>query len=331
MKHPVRTAVRRAAVLALSCLLALAALPAGAAAPLRAAGPALQAENGAEDGMTLDPTELTLTITDGDAFPKAYLYLENKPADSYFVLWSSSNPLVAVVDSDGKVTARSEGTAVITASTDRGDTARCTVTVCREADAGSPAQPVLNQSSMELVIRHDDRNPSQQLTLLDAGGAADTVSQWISSDPEVVTAEGGLVQALQPGTATVTALTPAGTALRCAVTVTSEIGKVILSREILLMDEPGSEVRLSAVVAVQDGDLVPITWVSKNPGVAKVNAEGKVTAVADGETVITAFTPEGQSAECRVYVGTAAQQFRTAEFLAGAWKGYGLPVPVVLP
>ena len=46
MKHPVRTAVRRAAVLALSCLLALAALPAGAAAPLRAAGPALQAENG---------------------------------------------------------------------------------------------------------------------------------------------------------------------------------------------------------------------------------------------------------------------------------------------
>lgn len=50
------------------------------------------------------------------------------------VTWSSSAVLIAVVDSNGKVTAKSEGTAVITAKTSNGKTATCTITVEKEEE-----------------------------------------------------------------------------------------------------------------------------------------------------------------------------------------------------
>ena len=54
------------------------------------------------------------------------------PANTTYdtVSWSSSDTSVATVDDDGEVTAVAAGTAVITATTERGGyTASCTVTV----------------------------------------------------------------------------------------------------------------------------------------------------------------------------------------------------------
>ena len=43
----------------------------------------------------------------------------------------------------------------------------------------------------------------------------------------------------------------------------------------------GTQERLTATVAVEGGGSVPITWVSSNPGVVTVDADGVVTAIAD--------------------------------------------------
>ena len=129
----------------------------------------------------------------------------------------------------------------------------------------------------------------------------------MSSDPEVATVDTeGLVTAQKPGTTTITALASNGQALRCAVTVTSDVGKVTLNKHDLLLRTVGAKEALTASVAVEGGVSVPITWVSSNPGVATVDASGVVTAVADGEAKITALSPDGRFDSCSIFVGLAA-------------------------
>lgn len=91
--------------------------------------------------------------------------------------------------------------------------------------------------------------------------------------------------------------------------MSSDVGKVVLNKTNLPL-LPGSSERLSAVVLAEG--VVPVTWVSSNPGVATVNAEGKVTAVAEGEATVTALSPEGRSAECLVKVALPANPLLAA-------------------
>ena len=70
----------------------------------------------------------------------------------------------------------------------------------------------------------------------------------------------------------------------------------------------GGKAALTASVAVENPAAVPITWRSSNPAVALVDANGTVTAVSEGEATITASTPEGRNATCKVYTGAVAAQ-----------------------
>lgn len=113
----------------------------------------------------------------------------------------------------------------------------------------------------------------------------------------------GLVTAQQPGKATIVANTYT-TTLRCDVTVVSNVGRVTLNKERLYLEGIGGTAALRATVAAENGSAVPITWTTSNPAAATVDPFGLVTAVGDGETLITATTPDGHSACCNVYCGT---------------------------
>ena len=316
------------------------------AAPAAQAAPALL---GASANFELEVNEMELEITADDPRPKAYLYTGGQ-SDYYFIVWMSSNPTVASVDGDGRVTGRSAGEATITAITDRGEcaackvtavgkgtatitaaadgkTAACKVTVRKESGNAASKKPALDHTTLNLVIQYNNAHPSQKLQLINTSGSFVYAYQWMSSNPEVATVDPeGLVTAQKPGTATVTALATNGQALRCAVTVNSDVGKVTLNKRDLLLRTVGSKEALTASVAVEDGVNVPITWVSSNPGVATVDASGVVTAVADGEAKITALSPDGRFDSCSVFVGLAADKYDTEEDLAEELK---LPDPYV--
>ena len=306
---------------------ALCALLLGATLTLSplAAQAAPRAENSSAK-LALEVTEMELEITADDPRPKAYLYTGGQ-SDYYFIVWMSSNPSVATVDGDGKVTGRSAGTATITAISDRGDRAACKVTVKKEGEEQAAKKPALDQQNLSLAIQYDDLHPTAQLSLVNTDHSFIYAYQWMSSNQSVATVdEHGLVTAQSAGTATITALASNGQALRCAVTVTSDIGKVTLSKNDLLLKTVGSKEILTASVAVASGASVPITWVSSNPGVATVDANGVVTAIADGEAKITALSPEGRFDTCSVLVGIAADKYATEEDLADELK---LPDPYV--
>ena len=88
-------------------------------------------------GITLDKTALELTVEE-TAILTATVDPEN--ATDKTVTWASDNPAVATIDSSGKVTAKGEGTAIITATANDGSgkSASCTVTVTAAPPANVP-------------------------------------------------------------------------------------------------------------------------------------------------------------------------------------------------
>lgn len=177
------------------------------------------------------------------------------------------------------------------------------------------------------MLQYNDLHPTHQLQLTNSDHSFLYVYQWMSSNPEVATvSDKGLVTAQAAGTTTITAMVSNGQALRCSVTVTSDIGKVTLNKSDLLLRTVGTQERLTAAVAVEGGGSVPITWVSSNPGVVTVDADGVVTAIADGEAKVTALSPAGRFDVCSVVVGMAAEKYESEADLADELK---LPDPYV--
>ena len=172
-----------------------------------------------------------------------------------------------------------------------------------ENAAEAAAESRLSQSYLDMTIEYNDPHPVRQLYLSSVADG-DMVYQWYSTNPAVATVDrNGIVTAQKPGKTTIVADTYT-TTLRCDVTVVSNVGRVTLNQERLYLENIGGTAALRASVAVENGDAVPITWTTSNPAAATVDPFGLVTAVGDGEALITATTPDGHSACCNVYCGT---------------------------
>lgn len=86
------------------------------------------------ESVTLNKNTLALKVGNAEKLTATVL---PKDATDKAVTWASSKESVATVDSEGNVTAKSEGTAIITVTTvDGGHTASCTVTVKAASDGG---------------------------------------------------------------------------------------------------------------------------------------------------------------------------------------------------
>ena len=145
---------------------------------------------------------------------------ELKPEGQQAILsFSSSDPSVATVDVNGKITAKKVGTAVITAVSSVGDAvAKCRVEVL--AEFVELESIILDETALEV-------SPGWQgklTAVYTPSDATEKAVQWSSSDESVVTVdENGNVQALKAGTATITAKAPmSGKTATCTVTVAED-------------------------------------------------------------------------------------------------------------
>jgi uncharacterized protein YjdB len=207
------------------------------------------------------------------------------------VSWTSSSPTVASVVA-GKVTALAGGAATITATVDgRSSSAALTVSaaVAKVTMPSAPATFLVNQGiSLAAVVT-------------DASGNVLTgrVVTYSSSNTAVATVLDGMVTAVAPGSATITA-TCEGVSGSVTVTITSAtstapVATVTLS-PLSLAIPVGSSGQVTAILKDAAGQSVTgraITWSSSQTSVATVS-NGVVTAVSAGSTTITA-TSEGKS------------------------------------
>ena len=252
-------------------------------------------------------TGVTLNRSTADLFVNDVLQLSAtvlpEDATNKNVAWSSSNNQVAEVDEDGNVTAKAQGQAVITVTTeDGGKTATCTVNVTELGDDYVRVTGV-SLSPSELTMTLGDA-PYQLTATVQPANADNKNVTWSSNNTAVATVVDGVVTAVSGGTAVIGVKTSDGDfTAYCDVTVNYRApSKVSISPTALTLITIGETALLTATVIPATASQ-QVNWSSDNEDVVTVSAEGVVKAIAVGSATITATTIDGsKTATCAVTV-----------------------------
>ena len=188
------------------------------------------------------------------------------PTGAYDALsWTSSNPKVAQVSSNGTITAVASGSAVITAKTANGKTASVNVLV---------KTPTVKLSAISKTMYRGET------TKLTATSSNKKPVSWTSSDPTIASVDSnGTIKTLKNGTVKISASANGGKAT-CTITVKEPIQISATTSSIYR----GKTTTLKAIPAYS----TTITWMSSKPSIATVSSSGVVTGKKAGTVYIYA-------------------------------------------
>lgn len=277
---------QRIMALSVSCALAVSLAGCG----VNVTGVALNLPDSMEKGSTITATPEY--AFDGATPESAAL---SKKLDALDMSYSSSDPAVVMVDENGNIAAISAGTAEVALSSKDGKiTASKTIEVV-VTPTGITTTDALTltageASTLETAVAPDDATHV-------------AISYTSSNDAVATVSDAGEVTAVAAGDATITAAVD-GTALSaaCRITVLSAIESIELNYTALSL-RPDGTAQLTYTVAPEEALADDVTYTSSDEAVATVDAEGNVTAVADGTATITVDV-NGVTAECEVTVST---------------------------
>lgn len=251
-------------------------------------------------GVTLDKESASLRI--GEETLQLNAVVEPSDASDKSLLWTSSEPGVASVSETGLVTPLAPGETVITVTTVDGEfSATCAVTVI---------QPVISIALNETSININPDMTFELVAQINPDNASDKTLEWKSSDETVATVDqNGVVTGVETGVGREAVITvtskDSGVYATCIVRVTKDVVGVELDCQYKRI-EAGKEFQLTAIITPSDATNRNVTWKSSAEGVARVDAGGKVTAVAAGTAIITVTTEQnGYTATCKVVVRPA--------------------------
>jgi uncharacterized protein YjdB len=262
--------------------------------------------------LSVAPATLSLPLGTGSQLQAIATMSDGTTQNPATVTWSSTQSSVAAVNAQGFVTAAGKGTAQVSAAYN-GLTGSAAIAVGPPALVSIKVSPT--PSSLPL-------GETQQFAATGnyTDGSTQNLTQsatWISSGPAIATVSpAGAAVAKAVGTATISAISgsltgSASLTVSPAVVTALNIAPATLS--ILL----GSSSQLQATATMSDGTnqnmTGTVTWSSMQPGIAIVNASGKITAEMVGSTTILAqgsgFTA---SADITVMPLITAQYFNRA-------------------
>ena len=254
---------------------------------------------------------LTVTITPENATDKS-------------VDWTSSDTKIATVDSTGKVTAVSAGTAIITCMAKDGSDkkATCEVTV---TDPTPPKPSVVKVTKITLnkTTASVGKGKTMQLTAtVTPTNATNKAVTWKSSNTKIATVSStGKVTAKSAGTVTITCTAKDGSGKKatCKVTVTEpkppvkptvKVTKVTLNKKAATLS-PKETLTLRATVTPTNATNKAVTWKSSNTKIATVSSTGRVTAKSAGTVTITCTAKDGsgKTATCKITVYNNTQAY----------------------
>ncbi len=143
-----------------------------------------------------------------------------------------------------------------------------------------------------------------------AGAVTDVI--WSTSDANIATVENGVVKTVAAGTVNITATVDDGSGISVTKTITVKApdvkaSEVKLSVATDISMKVGETITISSSVLPENTTDKTVVWASSDETVAKVDANGKVTAVGVGTVRITATTADGsgKSASCNIKINSA--------------------------
>ena len=218
--------------------------------------------------------------------------------------FESSKPKYVTVDEEGVLVGIKKGSSTITVRTSNGLKATCKVTV-----KAAPTKITISPKTLKLNAG-ESKALTSKLTSSSSAGAID----WSSSDEDVaiVDKETGVVTAIAPGMAVITAETYNGKTAQAAVMVLDEPTSLTFEEDEIVL---GVKQKVIMPAVLNPGAECDIRYVSSNPRVVSVKGD-TFTAVAPGEATIIASTYNGLTAECVIRVEAAPKSvklpFKTA-------------------
>lgn len=265
-------------------------------------------------GIQLSQTSAALTVGDTLTLTKT---IYPSDATNQAVTWTSSSDVVASVDSNGKITAKTAGSAVITCKSvsDNSVVGICNVTV--KAKVQTPSEIKVNKITLNKTTASVTKGKTLQLTATVApGNATKKEVKWSTSNKNVaMVSTSGLVTAKSAGTATITCTAQDGSGVKatCKITVKNpvvKVTKVTLNKTTATL-APKETLTLKATVTPTNATNKAVTWKSSNTKIATVSSSGKVTAKAAGTVTITCRAKDGsgKKATCKITVYTNTEAY----------------------
>ncbi len=247
-------------------------------------------------GVTLNASSVELYET---ATKMLVATIQPDDATNKKVIWSSSDPSVASVNADGVVTALSQGTAVITCTTqDSSRIAKCTVKVLKTIRSTSVS---LDTKALSI---EDGKTATLRATIRPSNVSITSLN-WRSTNKKVATVSAdGVIKAVAPGTCKIVVTTrDTGKKAVCKVTVTeTPVKRVKLNRSTLSLTI-GKTYNLKATTVPSYATNQKVTWTTSNKKIVRVAKNGKIRAVGAGTATITVITDDGgRRATCTVTV-----------------------------
>ncbi|WKA53939.1 Ig-like domain-containing protein [Planococcus shixiaomingii] len=257
----------------------------------------------ARSGLSITPNQtykVTATVSPSNATDKT-------------ITWKSSNTKVATVDASGNVKGIAKGTAKITA------TATGNSKVVKTLNVNVSAKSVkVNKTSLSVM---EGKTGTFSATVSPAD-SKDKAVTWKSSNTKIATVDSkGKVTGKAKGTVTITASVKSGKSATAKVTVTAPVAaKSAKMNKSAATVTKGKTLTLTATVSPSNTTNKTLKWKSSNTKVAKVDSEGKVTAVGAGTAKITATTTNGKVTSATIKVPYSKT------LTTGTWKaGTHLP------
>lgn len=218
-------------------------------------------------------------------------------ASNQSLSYTSSNPNIATVDSEGNVKGIAVGEAYITVSA-AGYQAVANIKVINTIS--------LNSISIPKNLQLKEQSSSTLNVTFNPSNATNKKVTWKSSNPNVATVDSsGNVKAKAPGTATITVISSdGGKVATCNVEVTAlskKLTGISLNKTELSM-ELDTEETLTVIFNPEYAENKNIKWSSSNTKIAKVS-NGKITPVKPGKVEIKAVSEDGNyEAVCQVTI-----------------------------
>lgn len=240
----------------------------------------------------------------------------NPPEAESMCHWSSSNELVATVDQNGKVTAKSYGVTVITLESNNKLKDTCVVNVKYE-----PIYLDLNKNKETLSL-----SETLQLNVIYPENTAGNI-KWSTSNINVATVNNGFVEPKSVGTVNITATAYNGVTDNCYIEVVSPPDWIKLNKSSVIL---GVGQKTTVKSTISPGSSSNIVWSSGNSSIATVK-NGQIVAKKAGTVKITAKTYNGKTATCKVTVKGAPRWVKLSKSKLSLGKNDTYVLKVKLP
>ena len=219
--------------------------------------------------------------------------LDSAPKQTQLV-WTSSDPDIAMVNAGGQVTGKKAGKVTITAAAKDNEAVSASV----EAEVRVPVQSVqINEKNVSVVVGGKEEAASIQLTTtIKPEDAFFQTGVWSSSNESVATVDSnGVVTGISAGNANITFTSDDPNGQKKAQTAV-RVGQAV---ESIAITSQGANVPTGRTLALK-ADVQPTTasnkkvvWSSSDEEVATVNMGGQVKGIKPGQVRITAAAEDG--------------------------------------